>query len=162
LSGLPTNQELSLDSCSSKLVPPQLPPLASWRFNRSELRFADEYRRNDKVLRLRNRELPPFVDVLFGKNSHLRSSFRSQYVAVFDRLRRPHLHLHCPFASASYVPDIRPIDVVQEFIETLHIEFVRRIQERDQTRNLEPQLAALLQEIRRYDSMFQIALDFRA
>jgi hypothetical protein len=44
----------------------------------------------------------------------------------------------------------------------LHIEFVRRIQERDQTRNLEPQLAALLQEIRRYDSMFQIALDFRA
>jgi len=39
-----TNQELSLNSCSSKLVPPQLPPLASWRFNRSESRFAFEPR----------------------------------------------------------------------------------------------------------------------
>ena len=36
------NQELSLDYCSSKLVSPQLPPLASLRFNRSELRFAVE------------------------------------------------------------------------------------------------------------------------
>ena len=44
LSGFPTNQDLSLDSWSSKLVPPQLPPLASRCVNRSESRFAVEPR----------------------------------------------------------------------------------------------------------------------
>jgi len=44
LSGNATTQELSLESCSSNLVPPQLPPSASRRLNRSELRFAVEPR----------------------------------------------------------------------------------------------------------------------